>query len=643
MSKNVRAGGAYIELGLRAKLDKGLQKAAKKLRSFGGTALRIGGGVAGGAAAAVTPLLIAAATAQEVGSKFETVFGDSTEQVRKWGDEFAGQVGRSRVQVAQFLSSSQDLFVPLGFDAKSAEGMSKTVTGLAVDLASFNNKADADVMNDLQAALTGSGEVMKKYGVILSEAAVKQELMNQGIDPKSATNAQKVQARLNIIMRGTTAAQGDALRTAGSFTNQMKALTASGSNLAVTLGQHLLPPATKLLQFFNRGIGFVMRFAEQNRELARKLVLLVAGGGLVGAVLATVGTVLMGIGFAIPAIITGLGLVTSAFAALISPVAIAIAVMAGVAYLAYSNREALMKFAMSIWDMVEPVRTAFGEIFQVVKDSLGGMFSALVSGNISLAGDILWATLKVAFLSGVGKVQTIWANFTLGMKEVWSTMTHGISSGFRSAVGVIFSIVETVAGKVKGILESVSEYDPTGLTGKLASGLGTVTTLANIAQQGIEIKQQKADQARAREQARRGQENLDRIEAIGKKATDAAAKRDALIKKANEGADGVTLTSLKDGFLAKFRDKFDAAAKEGKQIDPSSIASSIDEAQAKAGKLSKTRTAGTFSAVGAQLLGLGGQSGPASETAKNTRKMTFYLEKIARQKQERAERALKYS
>ena len=33
---------------------------------------------------------------------------------------------------------------------------------------------------------------------------------NQSIDPKNATAQQKVMARLSIIMRGTTAAQGDA-------------------------------------------------------------------------------------------------------------------------------------------------------------------------------------------------------------------------------------------------------------------------------------------------------------------------------------------------------------------------------------------------------------------------------------------------
>ena len=44
--------------------------------------------------------------------------------------------------------------------------------------------------------------------------------------------ARKVMARMAIIMRGTTAAQGDAVRTGGSFANQMKRLKGSLADVA---------------------------------------------------------------------------------------------------------------------------------------------------------------------------------------------------------------------------------------------------------------------------------------------------------------------------------------------------------------------------------------------------------------------------
>jgi hypothetical protein len=180
-------------------------------------------------------------------SKFNVVFGESANRVQEWGDDLAKAVGRSRRQIIDFLASSQDLFVPLGFASDEAERMSKTVTQLAIDLGSFNNRADDDVLRDLQAALTGSGEVMKKYGVIVSEATVAQEAFQLGMNPKALTETEKVTARLSLITKGTTAAWGDSIRTAGSFTNQLKRLKGSLVDVGTSLGQRLLPVATELL------------------------------------------------------------------------------------------------------------------------------------------------------------------------------------------------------------------------------------------------------------------------------------------------------------------------------------------------------------------------------------------------------------
>jgi len=196
-------------------------------------------------------LVNVASAMQEVMNKFDVVFGENRASMKKWSDDFAHMMGRSKRQIAEFLSSAQDLFVPLGFASDAATQMSKQVTQLALDLASFNNMADADVMRDLQAALTGSGEVMKKYGVIVSEAAVKQELMAQGMSKKQAAAASdvaKVQARLNIILRGTTAAQGDVIRSSASYENSMKSLAAAWEDLKGDFGAILLPVATVLLQ-----------------------------------------------------------------------------------------------------------------------------------------------------------------------------------------------------------------------------------------------------------------------------------------------------------------------------------------------------------------------------------------------------------
>lgn len=292
----IRAGRAFVEIfAIDKGLERTLQGAGRKLENFGARAKAVGAGMMAVSAAILAPMAAAisiASDAEETMNKFNVVFGDSAKEVKSWGDTFASEMGRSREQIARFMAGSQDLFVPLGFQPGAATEMSKQITQLAIDLASFNNMADDDTLRDLHAALTGSGEVMKKYGVIVSEAAVKQELFNQGIDPKKASDQEKVQARLAIIMRGTTAAQGDAARSAGSFANQMKALRARLSDTAATIGSALLPVVTPLLTRAAEIATTFGKWAEQNTGLIVTIAKIALGVGAAGAAIVAIGTVM---------------------------------------------------------------------------------------------------------------------------------------------------------------------------------------------------------------------------------------------------------------------------------------------------------------------------------------------------------------
>ncbi|MGH7202526.1 MAG: phage tail tape measure protein, partial [Planctomycetaceae bacterium] len=310
----IRAGRAFVELFADdSKLVRGLDAAKKRLQAFGASVRAIGMKMVAAGALVAGPLSLAVKAAsdmEETMNKFNVVFGDNAAAMKEWGDEFAGQIGRSKKQIAGFLAGTQDLLVPIGFDAASAAEMSKQLAGLAVDLASFNNMADADVLRDLHAALTGSGEVMKKYGVIVSETAVKQELLNQGMDAKNATEQQKVLARMAIILRGTTAAQGDAVRSAGSFANQMKALRAKVDDAAVEIGSALLPVVTPLVTKIAEGVKVVGDWIKQNSGLVAGIAKIAAVIAAAGLAFIVIGTAISGFGAtlgAVAAVITGVG------------------------------------------------------------------------------------------------------------------------------------------------------------------------------------------------------------------------------------------------------------------------------------------------------------------------------------------------
>ena len=188
--------------------------------------------------------------AEEMQGKFDVVFGESAPNAARELNYFGNIVGRSKFELMTMAASMQDMLVPMGFARDEAATLSVSMTQLAVDVASFNNVSDADVQRDFASALTGSHETVKKYGILINKNTLDLELNRMGVEGgmKAATEQEKVQARLNLIIAGTSDAYGDAARTSGSWANQMRALKSEISEAATTIGLELLPFVTPLLK-----------------------------------------------------------------------------------------------------------------------------------------------------------------------------------------------------------------------------------------------------------------------------------------------------------------------------------------------------------------------------------------------------------
>ena len=178
MAKNIKAGSAFVEIGIRNRIAAGakavqadLQKLSGKLRNQGASLMKVGGMIAGAVGAPLAVAIRAGSEMQETMGKFNTVFGESASEVQAFGVQTANAMGVSEQSMMSMLSGMQDLLVPMGMLPDQATGISKTLSALAVDLGSFNNMNPDQVFGDLQAAMTGSGEVMKKYGDPVSRSS----------------------------------------------------------------------------------------------------------------------------------------------------------------------------------------------------------------------------------------------------------------------------------------------------------------------------------------------------------------------------------------------------------------------------------------------------------------------------------------
>ena len=260
--KDMRRGLKRLEGDVSKSTNK-MSSSFKKL----GTAMKVGiaavivrqGVRAGGALIKLTSDI------EEMQGKSTVVFGNFRKNVVKELTEFGDAVGRSSFELEGMASSIQDTFVPMGFARGEAAKLSVELTKLAVDTASFNNASDTETMEAFKSALVGNHETVRRFGVVITQANLDQELFNMGIagGAKAATNAQKVQARLNLITAGVSDAHNDAARTAGSFANQSRALMAALKELAAGIMANVLPMATSIVFALREGAEAAKEFLIQ--------------------------------------------------------------------------------------------------------------------------------------------------------------------------------------------------------------------------------------------------------------------------------------------------------------------------------------------------------------------------------------------
>jgi len=196
-------------------------------------------------------LLRVASEVTETMSKFNVVFGENSGVMKKWADEFADSVGRSRKDVLSWTAELQDIFVPLGFARDEAMKFAQSLTQLGVDVASFNEKVDREVMRNFTSAIMGSHRATRQYGIAISESRIQQMAYNVGIKKSFSqlTDMEKVFLRYRIILNDTKDAQTDAIRTQDNYANQLKRTAAEVTNLKVQLGEELLPVMVGVLKW----------------------------------------------------------------------------------------------------------------------------------------------------------------------------------------------------------------------------------------------------------------------------------------------------------------------------------------------------------------------------------------------------------
>lgn len=269
-------------------LDRTFQHSTRNAKKFERSMqVALGGGGIRGLAGRGGPVGIAAGTAglaflkttkaasdlNEEITKTRTIFGAAAQGIEAWSKTTADAIGTSRVEALRATGNFGQMFRTIGLGQADAAQMSTRLVQLGADLASFNNEDPTEMLDRLRSGLAGEAEPLRRFGVLLSEARVKQEAYATGIARagQKLTEQQKVQARYQLILKDTALAQGDFARTSESLANKQRELKAKLADTSAELGTKLLPAMILVTEEMIRGIDAADRYGNAIGRIAGQI------------------------------------------------------------------------------------------------------------------------------------------------------------------------------------------------------------------------------------------------------------------------------------------------------------------------------------------------------------------------------------
>lgn len=191
-----------------------------------------------------------ASAVNETLNVLDASFKENQQTVIDWASSFADAAGRSQFEMRETASTLGAVLTPMmEGNAKASSEMSMRLSELTVDLASFFNAAENDVLVALRSGITGEAEPLKRFGIIMNQATLEAFALSEGLNKsfKSLSNAEKTTLRYNFILQQTANAHGDAIKTGGGFANVSKALAAKLKDAGIRIGLFMLPVLEKMI------------------------------------------------------------------------------------------------------------------------------------------------------------------------------------------------------------------------------------------------------------------------------------------------------------------------------------------------------------------------------------------------------------
>lgn len=186
---------------------------------------------------------------QEVLNLFTVSMGEYAKEAYEYAQTVSDAMGIDPAEWMENQGVFNTIITGFGVAGDKAAYMSKNLTQLSYDLASFYNIGFTEAMQKVQSGIAGELEPMRRLGYDLSVARLEQERLNLGIEKSVSdmTQAEKSQLRYYAMMTQVTQVQGDMARTLNQPANMLRILRAELEQTARAFGNIFIPILTNVL------------------------------------------------------------------------------------------------------------------------------------------------------------------------------------------------------------------------------------------------------------------------------------------------------------------------------------------------------------------------------------------------------------
>jgi len=432
-TKGIRAGRAFVELGVSDKLSAGLRRAQKQLEAFGAGLRAVGVRMAGIGLAAVTSLFGAARMFATVGDDLEEMSqrtGVSVEALSELG--FAADIAGSDLETLETGIKHMQRAIVEAADGSEAAQQALAKLGLsAADLAGLSPDEQFKRMADGIARIEDPALRVALAMQIFGRSGTK--LIPLLSDGAAGIEALQEQARrLGLTISTETA------HDAAELNDALDSLWRVVRQGVFTIGAALAPTLKDLAEQITRVIVTATDWIKRNREVVVWALKMAAAVAATGIALIVLGVTISGIGAALgllAGVISGVGtvfgLIGAAIGALLSPIGLAVAAVVGLG-------GALLVTSGAGGEALSWLMAQFTRLRDWVGKVVGGISDALAAGDIALAAQVLWLSLKVIWQQGVAALNKAW----LGAKEFFVSTAYSMWYGALAAAEIVFHALE---------------------------------------------------------------------------------------------------------------------------------------------------------------------------------------------------------